>query len=210
MDRRQKIEEIKKTIREEMDKPAVDVSPYKIFIETLSGSTVNPWRHLFITTNWDYLLQREILNFKLKMVPRWLRDSHVFHINGTAEVLEDNSNRSFLVLEDDPPEKRVSTLEANLAFDQMIWGQLFVVVGMSFECQIDKFLLTALNRVQDDLPIGESKWLIVNSNEDVLTQSAERIRNALPRGMIVKVKKKFELWVNNNMPELQEEGVFAF
>ena len=33
--------------------------------------------------------------------------------------------------------------------------------GMLFECETDRFLLTALGGVQDDLPIGEAQWIIV-------------------------------------------------
>ena len=39
-----------------------------------------------------------------------------------------------------------------IAYNKFIWSQTFVVVGMSFECQVDKYLLSALKRVEDDLP----------------------------------------------------------
>ena len=81
---------------------------------------------------------------------------------------------------------------------------------MSFECEMDKFLFDNLNHVEDDLPIGESKWLIVNPNEEALNQSAANIQKALPRSTIVKVKEKFDLWVNYNMTQLQDEGLLAF
>ncbi len=92
----------------------------------------------------------------------------------------------------------------------MIWGQFFVVVGMSFECRIDKFLLTMLNKVEDDLPIGESTWLLINPDEMSLEQSALRIQSALPSAIIHKIPYKFDDWINSRMPQLQDAGVLSF
>lgn len=210
LERSKKIARVKEAITAEMNSNVIDTTPFKLLLGTLGGNTVEPWKHLFITTNWDYLLQKEIRKLELKVLPKWLSNSHVFHINGTAEVLYDNSNRSPFLLEEDPAKERVSTVEANVAFNQMTWGRLFIVVGMSFECQTDEFLLSELNRIEDNLPIGESKWLIVNPNATALVQSADRIQQALPKATILKIKEKFDIWVRNRMPELQEEGVLAF
>jgi len=83
-------------------------------------------------------------------------------------------------LEDDPAELRTETVEGNIAFNKMIWMEVFVVVGMSFECQTDKFLLHHLNGVQGDLPIGESLWVIVNPDRSALDCVSSRIQRALP------------------------------
>jgi hypothetical protein len=65
----------------------------------LSERTRDRWRHLFLTTNWDFLLQREIDEF-LPDCPHWLRDTQVFHVNGTVEDQTDggNSNRGSFLL----------------------------------------------------------------------------------------------------------------
>jgi len=210
LSREEQVAIIKDTIQKEMDSEKIDTSPYKELLSILSASTNPDWRHCFITTNWDYLLQREIGNLGLSILPKWLSNSHVFHINGTAENLEDNTNRSPFLLESDEPKVRVQTIEGNEAFTYMTWGQVFVVIGMSFECEMDQYLLTSLNHVEDNLPIGESSWLIVNPNIDVLKKSSEAIKAALPRANIYTLNIKFDQWVNNKLPELQSEGILNF
>jgi len=207
LERTEQIKEIKSALKTEMDSAKVTTEPYRQFLYLLGNHTVEGWRHSFVTTNWDYLLQKEINNLGLTILPSWLSSSHVYHINGTVEDLEDNSNRSPFILEDDGPEQRIQTVEGNTAFTKMIWGQIFVVIGMSFECKADKFLLSSLNKIEDDLPIGESIWLIINPNEIVLNQSAQRIQRALPQARVCVLKEKFDGWVQNKMPELKNEGI---
>lgn len=208
--RDEKVLKVKNAIRYEISQKSIDSTSYKNFLSILATSTTSNWNHRFITTNWDDLLEREISKLGLLIKPAWLADSHVYHINGTIEELPDNCNRSPFLLEDDPPQQRVNTVEANSALNHMIWGRLFIVVGMSFECQMDKFLLHVLQRVEDDLPIGESKWFIVNSNSEILDQALTRIATVLPRAIVAPVNTKFEEWVKNKMPELKAEGVFFF
>lgn len=208
-EREKRVSSIKKAITDEMDKPYVKTNVYKQFLDKIGSDSVESWRHVFITTNWDYLLQREIFNLNLKVLPTWLDSSHVFHVNGTVELLKDNSQRSPFLLEDDLPEQRTRTHEANRAYNSMLWGDLFVVIGMSFECQIDKFLLHAINNAEDEMPIGESFWIIVNPDETTLNESACRIEKALPRGSIAKIQKKFSEWIVDGMPELVAHGVFT-
>lgn len=193
-----------------MRRPSVDCSSIQRFLDTLQGHTKPDWRHLFVTTNWDYLLQREILAMGLTMQPPWLANSHVFHVNGTVEVLPDNSNRSPFLLEEDRVGQRIFTPEANIAYTHMIWQRTFVVVGISFECETDRFLLSALNRVESDLPIGESTWFLVNCNVQSLAVSAERISRALPRAKVKPIPATFEAWLAARFPELQTHGVLGF
>jgi len=181
LSREEQIIRIKSEVSNEMNASHINVSPYKELLSILSKKTDPDWRHMFITTNWDYLLQREISNLALVEKPRWLSNSHVYHINGTVENLHDNSQRSPFLLESDEPERRVQTTEANEAFDHMSIGQTFVVIGMSFECEMDKFLLASLNRIEDDMPIGSSNWFIINPNTEAMNKTAQSIKNALPR-----------------------------
>jgi hypothetical protein len=210
LDRDSQIKIIKEAIIKEMNSSHVDTTPYKDLLSILSSSTHPDWRHMFVTTNWDYLLQREILSLGLTEQPPWLSNSHVFHINGTVEVLDDNSQRSPFLLETDEPKMRMQTNEGNTAFTHMSWGQVFVVVGMSFECEMDKFLLTSLNKIEDDLPIGSSSWLIVNPNKEALSNSAQAIKSALPRADVYTINETFDNWVKNKLPELGKEGILAF
>jgi len=92
----------------------------------------------------------------------------------------------------------------------MLWDRIFVVVGMSFECDIDKFLLSALHRAEDEMPIGESVWVVVNRNKDALDIACTRIEEALPRATVKKVCSDFSGWLKAGMNELQECGAITF
>lgn len=208
--REEKVRRIKEALHQEMDRPHIDCSVVRDLLCILSRDTTQDWRHYFITTNWDYLLQRELLALNLKVPPEWLAESHVSHLNGTVERLPDNSNRSPFLLEEDPAQQRCWTVEANVAYNHMIWHQLFVVVGMSFECDTDKFLLTRLNCVEDDMPIGESTWLVLNPDDRALYESCERLQRALPRARVEPIKHTLQSWLSDQMPELVTHGVLAF
>jgi hypothetical protein len=114
------------------------------------------------------------------------------------------------VLESDPPGARVATTEGNIAYNKFIWSQTFVVVGMSFECEVDKYLLSALKRVEDDLPIGESFWIVLNPNTDTLSATCDRLQTALPRAKIVGSVTTFRAWLDAQAPELESRGAIAF
>lgn len=164
-----------------MRKPTVNTQPLEVFLRILSNRTPQLCRHRFITTNWDCLLQEVLLAQHWTVQPDWLDNSHVYHLNGTVEILPDNSRRSPFLLVSDSAEKRTRALEADIVFNKMIWDRFFVVVGMSFECKTDKFLLTSLGKVEDDLPIGESSWLVVNPNHTTAEDVAKEIKARLPR-----------------------------
>lgn len=208
--RDEKINRIKISIRDEMNSPTVDCSSIKRLLNILEMHTQPNWRNRLITTNWDYLIQREVEALKLKVLPPWLSDSHVYHLNGTAEELENNEHRSPFLLEEDPSDQRCFTPEANIAYNYMIWDRTFIVVGMSFECDTDKFLLNALGRVENDLPIGESTWIVVNRNSSSVELSCSKIQGYLPRAKVIGVCSDFSGWLNSGLPELQERGAIIF
>ncbi|MEE8387872.1 MAG: hypothetical protein V3R65_04785, partial [Acidiferrobacterales bacterium] len=89
-------------------------------------------------------------------------------------------------------------------------GRVFIVVGMSFECGMDKYLLACINHLKKDLSVCSGKWLIVNSNPKALNRASESIQAALPKASIYKLEKKFEEWVGKKLPELVEEGILVF
>lgn len=207
--REEKIDRIKAALLEEMNKPTIDCTVIRFILRLLSVHTNEGWRHRFITTNWDYLLQREILDLRLKVLPSWLANSHVFHLNGTVENLPDNSNRSPFLLEEAFGTQRVETPEANIVYNQIIWDRTFVVVGMSFECETDRFLLLALGRAEDDLPIGESSWIVVNPNRTVLDLSCQRIEKVLPHASVKPVRGTLSEWLQSGPQELREWGTLT-
>lgn len=206
----EKINRIKTALRKEMDKPSIDCTVIRSLFALLSAHTNQGWHHRFITTNWDYLLQREILNLRQPVLPSWLVNSHVFHLNGTIENLPDNSNRSPFLLEEDSGTQRINTVEANIVYNQMIWNRHFVVVGMSFECETDQFLLKALGRVEDDLPIGESSWIVVNPNSTALNVSCQRIAHVLPHASVIPVSATLSDWLQSGTQELKKWEILAF
>lgn len=207
--REEKIDRIKTELREEMDKQSINRTVIQRLLGTLGTHTAPNWRHRFITTNWDYLLQREIQLLDLVDKPDWMENSHVYHLNGTVEELEDNSNRSPFLLEEDPAAQRCFTPEADTAFGFMLQGRTFVVVGMSFECVTDKFLLSAIRRAEDDMPIGESIWIVVNRDPQVVELSCSRIACALPHATVKRVCESFDDWLNGGLQELQQCGAIA-
>jgi hypothetical protein len=208
--RNEKIQRIRAELRAEMDAPGVDREPIRHFLQLLSERTRDRWRHLFLTTNWDFLLQREIDEF-LPDCPHWLRDTQVFHVNGTVEDQTDggNSNRGSFLLTEDSVQERTWSVEASSAFSHMIWASTFVVVGMSFECRIDRFLLALLSSVKETLPSGESDWIIVDPNQAALDVLHDRIQVALPRSNVTSVCEKFTHWQDAQFPELKMKGVFS-
>lgn len=208
--REDQINRIKEALRKEMAHSSVDSSVIKSLLGLLGQYTTSNWSNLFITTNWDYLLQREILSLDLSVKPPWLSNSHVFHLNGTIEELQNNEHRSPFVLEQDSAAQRIGTTEGDIAFNHMAWNRMFVVVGMSFECEIDKFLLTSLSLIEDDMPIGESEWVVVNPDSASLKASCARLQSALPRSKINSVQAPLSCWLEAKLPELQKCGAIAF
>lgn len=203
------VSRIVEAIRLEMSKPEIDASDIRKFLAFIAAGTNEPWQHQFHTTNWDFLLQREISTLDLQVQPTWLANTHVYHLNGTVEDLPDNQNRSPIVLETDSAQDRTWSIESEVAFSKIMWNTTFVMVGISFECEVDKFILTSLNRVQDDLPIGDSTWILINPNSSALRDSSVRIQAALPCAKLITVKSTFGKWLSLGMPELACLGIVA-
>jgi hypothetical protein len=90
-----------------------------------------------------------------------------------------------------------------------MWNTAFVVVGMSFECEVDRYLLSALQRVEDDVPIGESTWILVNPDPSSLKASGDRIQAALPFSRQLRVPLGFDDWLHTELRELHELGAIA-
>jgi hypothetical protein len=78
---------------------------------------------------------------------------------------------------------------------------------MSFLCEMDRSFLFAINRVEDDLPIGRSDWLIIDRSQESLDTVAQHILNALPHAGVSILKSDFGEWGGGSMVELQTLGV---
>ncbi len=203
---------IRQAIQREMSAPHIDTRSIERFLDTLAAKTTQGWQHRLHTTNWDYLLDREISRrFPVGTdKPQWLTSSLVYHHNGTAEMPSSNPFRSHLLLESDPHTARSPSPESNSAFEKLIYSRLFVVVGMSFECAVDRFLFRALNRVQDDLQVGESCWIVVNPSASAVKETHSKILDALPAAAVCTRAVNFGYWVQKKLPELINHGVLTY
>jgi hypothetical protein len=210
MPRDKKIAEIKKAILKEMQSEKINTHSIKIFLKNLAEKTSDEWCHRLITTNWDCLIEKEIKALNLDFLPKWLIDSYVYHLNGTVEVHENLNFGSPFLLEEDSYLQRANTVETDQLFNSMLWGNIFFVVGMSFECETDRFLLHSLNQVQDDVPIGESIWFVLNPDPEALEVSSSRIARALPRAKVYTRCISFGDWVNEENNIMVKLGVFRF
>jgi hypothetical protein len=91
-----------------------------------------------------------------------------------------------------------------MLYTHMVANRRFVVVGMSFECETDRFLLHALGKAEDEMPISESTWPVVNRNPDALEKACDAILAHLPRADVVPVQSRFSDWEDDGYRELWE------
>jgi len=192
-------------VRREMYNSSVDCSPYRRLINLMATRTVDGGKHMLLTTNWDYLLQLEVNDWIAEnqpgYVPRFLSTSHVFHLNGTAEPGE-SPNRSPFLLETDSVSYRKKSYEANKAFNTLLWSTLVVIVGMSFECDTDKGFLAALSAHEDNIPMGEALFVVVDPDKKTLDNIGGKLSKCFPNASQYLVNSGFLEWVNSEMPEL--------
>lgn len=204
------IEKIKAALQKEMDQPTVNTEPYKLLLSELSRRTAPGWLHRFVTTNWDYLLQREILRQPWQVLPIWLEDSHVYHLNGTVES-SSGSNipnlRSPFLLETDPIDERKSSREYDNTLQFIGWRKHFIVIGMSFACPNDRAFLCFLGKIRDVRPVGVSSWHVVDPSVETGEEVCNQINVALPGSDITVCQRGFKEWVIDGMPTLVEWGV---
>ena len=179
-----------------------------MLLSAIAQRTRQGWKHLFVTTNWDTLLEQEIERLCPNECPSWLESTFVYHYNGSIES-PSNEFRTPFLLETDPPSERQPTVEGNKAFNLMIWERYFVLVGMSFDCPMDRFLLNELGSVGDDLPIGESHWIVLNPNQLALEAVRNRIGTVLPRSQTTVVPSKFDDWLLGGMTDLVGCGALS-
>ncbi len=172
----------------------------------MSTKTVSDGHHRLLTTNWDNLLQRDVFDWVEAntpgYAPRFLSTpGTVYHLNGSVEQ-GNFKNRSPFLLETDSPSVRKSTFEANQALNLLLCSTLVVVVGMSFECNMDCGLLGILRAHQDNVPIGSASFVIVEPNKEKLESTYATLAYCFPRAGGIRVNKGFVEWMDSGMPEL--------
>lgn len=69
--------------------------------------------------------------------------------------------------------------------------------------------MNALGRVEDNFPIGESTWILINPNQTALELTSSRIKKCLPHATVKTIFSDFNLWIESGLPELQECGAIT-
>ena len=204
LEREERTRLIETELQCEMLKPHINTAIYRNLIQNLNNQTPVGSQHLFITTNWDYLLQKEI-DAHIKQIrpghkPSWLLNSRVYHINGSVEPV-DKANRTPMYFETDLYDARRQSQEMNKALGYLIWEKCIVVIGMSLKCPMDNALICYLGQHQDNLPVGEATWNVVNPDTSDLEETCMLLRRALPRASINRFVNTFSKWLEMDKAE---------
>ncbi|MFT6349395.1 MAG: hypothetical protein ACJAYB_002416 [Psychromonas sp.] len=209
LNRESQISIIKEKLPQAMKK--VNSEPYSKLVRILEKRTTSKYFHRFVTTNWDCLLQNELSSLceSKESVPNAFgMNSHVYHLNGTVEDTPEDL-RSKILLESDKPELRKMRFESNEAFNAILESNIFVVVGMSFECVIDRYTLAALGHHGTEMPVASSNWLLVNPSREQAEKVANEIRGYLPDTKFKFVNEGFDEWIRRGARELCDIGVLS-
>lgn len=194
------------TLREEIAHVPQGPTPYRRLLDIMARKTVDEGHHRLLTTNWDYLLQRDVLDWidanRPGYAPRFL-STHgmVYHLNGSVEPGE-FQNRIPFMLETDSASARKAAYEANQALNYLLCSTLVVVVGMSFECDMDRGLLATLRHHEDNVPLGSALFIIVEPNGVTLESTYAKLAYCFPRAGGMRVNKGLSEWIDSGMPEL--------
>lgn len=192
--REERIQNIDRNLSSQMQTVPIGNNPYSQLLFLLENKKKVNQRNLFITTNWDYLLQREINSKNYTTRPSWLEDSQVFHLNGSIEKWGDARYRSPMLLPDD--NNRVDSLEFQKAMNFVLCERFFVMIGVSFKYTVDQQIIELLRPHEDNLLFGEGKYLIVDNCQEGLDRIENIINQNFPRAEVIKVKSDFKSWID--------------
>lgn len=208
MPRQDRICRIKQTLRLEMCKSHVSIEPYRRLVQYLENHTAASWRHRFVTTNWDTLLQKVLDELYPSACPsQWLRDTYVSHLNGSVSRNTNPDFHSDFLLEDDPRGSRREKPQSNMIYNRILVSAYFVILGMSFECQTDASLLRAVQSA--DMRAQRGTWLLVNPSRSSLEQSCSTVKTAMPACRILPVQRGMVEWIEEGLPDLIGEGILT-
>lgn len=200
------VQMITEALREEIARVPRVTTPYRRLLQIMATKTIAEGHHRLLTTNWDYLLQRDVLDWVQAntpgYAPRFLStDAMVYHLNGSVEP-GGSKHCSPFMLETDSASVRKATFEANQALNLLLWSTLVVIVGMSFECDMDRGLLATLRAHEDNVPIGNALFVIVEPNKETLESTYAKLAYCFPRAGGIRVNQGLAEWIDSGMPEL--------
>lgn len=159
---------------------AVDLRPLRALLERLRAA--QGWRHAFVTTNWDGLLERALREHGFE---------RPLHLNGS--IAERN-----ILTEPDSDEAREAVPQAREGLRRLVEADLCVVVGLSLSNRLDKGLVRRLAAKRGGC------WLVVNHSAPEVRRTCEELRRQLPAAAVSAVELPFEAWVQAGMPGLGE------
>jgi hypothetical protein len=181
-------------------------TPYFKLFNSLIRRSLN---NRLLTTNWDYLLQLEldywIESNNYECVPGFLakgtQGSMVYHLNGSIEkgVFV---GRSKILLETDCCDQRRQSYESNAVFNILLESKTVVIIGMSFNCNVDHDFLNVISDCKEDMPIRHAKFIVVEPDKLQIQKTKSKLTEFFPESIVIVVNSSFANWIESGMPEL--------
>ena len=203
-----RIAKVKDALAREMVSPQVDTSVLRKFLRILDARhNARGYRHHFVTSNWDTLLDREMdalcRDRYDNACPEWTRDG-ILHLNGAVDDDGISPFRSHFVFPEDWRGSRRPSVESNIAADKVIGSSAIIIAGLSFACDADNALLDFLREAADETPIGEAHCLVIDPCHSNLQRVCSILRCVLPEAEIDSRQSTFGDWIRVGLVELTE------
>ncbi|HZM36915.1 MAG TPA: hypothetical protein VFC18_20830 [Burkholderiales bacterium] len=171
-------ERIASALERAQDDAAIDCRPIDAMLERIRGPS--GWRHAFVTTNWDALLDRAL-------------ERHGFepplHLNGSVAARN-------LLLEDDGESAREAVPQVREGLRRLAQAELVVVAGLSLASRLDKALVARLAGKHG------GRWLVVNHDAGEVRRCCAALEQRLPGCTVQAVALPFDRWVAAGLPGL--------
>jgi len=163
--------------RAEMD-ARIDTDPIRELFVRLASA--NRFRHSFVTTNWDGLLDREL---------RAHGFAPALHLNGSC------AERNILLATDDE-RAREAVPQAREGLRRLMDADLAVAAGLSLASRLDEGLVARLRGKRG------GRWLVVNHDAAEVRRTCELLRAQLPQCAVSALNEPFDAWVAHGLPGL--------
>lgn len=170
--------------RAELD-PKINTDPVRELLARLGRA--NHFRHSFVTTNWDGLLDREL---------RARGFAPALHLNGSC------AERNILLANDDE-RAREAVPQAREGLRRLMDADLVVVAGLSLASRLDEGLVARLRGKRG------GRWLVVNHDAAEVRRTCELLRAQLPQCAVGALNEPFDAWVAHGMPGLAPDRAAA-
>ena len=160
------------------DDPALDCGPLDALLARLAAS--NGWRHGFVTTNWDELLDRAAARHGFEPP---------LHLNGSVSARD-------ILVEDDDERARDAVPQARAGLRSLMQADLVVAAGLSLASRLDKALVSRLAGKRG------ARWVVVNHDAGEVRRAREELHRRLPGCSVSAAELPFDAWVAAGLPGL--------